>query len=157
MLTIWTMILFLFKTLLRVSHVVISQHTLSVNDIVFTSWGMIVNITSSKTIQQGKPHKIQVSRIENKALCPVYLLKKKKKLFPRSGSSPLFTLKNGKSLSYSEFNSEFKLLVKKSKIQGNFATHSLGRGGTTTPINVRAHIAYVRDGVNGNQIVHLNI
>ena len=78
MLTIWTMILFLFKTLLRVSHVVTSPHTLLVKDIVFTSWGMIVNITSSKTIQRGKPHQIPVSIIENKALCPVYLLEKKK-------------------------------------------------------------------------------
>ena len=76
MLSIWTMILFLFKTLLRVSHVVTSPHTLLVKDIVFTSWGMIVNITSSKTltIQWGKPHQIPVSSIENKALCPVYLL-----------------------------------------------------------------------------------
>ena len=56
---------------------------------------------------------------------PCVYVRKKKKLFPRSGSSPLFTLENGKSLSYSEFNSEFKLLVEKSKIQGNFATHSL--------------------------------
>ena len=76
MLSIWTIILFLFKTLLGVSHVVTSPHTLLVKDIVFTSWGMIVNITSSKTltIQWGKPHQIPVSSIENKALCPVYLL-----------------------------------------------------------------------------------
>ena len=74
MLTIWTMILFLFKTLLRVSHVVTSPHTLLVRDIVFKSWGMIVNIKSSKTSQRGKPHQIPVSRIENKALSPVYLL-----------------------------------------------------------------------------------
>ena len=67
-------------------------------------------------------------------------------MFPRPRSSPLFIiLKNGKSLSYSEFNSEFKLLVKKSQIQGNFASHSLRRGGTTTLFNVRAPIAYVKD------------
>ena len=113
MLSIWTMILFLFKTLLIVSHVVTSPRTLLVKDIVFTSWGMIVNITSSKTIQRGKPHQIPVSNIENKALCPVYLLNFFFKLFPRSGNSPLFVLKNGKSLSYSDFNSEFNLLVKK--------------------------------------------
>ena len=39
MLTMWCMILFLFKTLLRVSHVVISPHTLLVKKIVFKSWG----------------------------------------------------------------------------------------------------------------------
>ena len=55
-LTIWAMILFLFKTLLRVSHVVSSPHTLLVKDIVFKSWGMIVYVKSSKTIQKGKPH-----------------------------------------------------------------------------------------------------
>ena len=126
MLSIWTMILFLFKTLLRVSHVVTSPHTLLVKDIVFISWGMIVNITSSKTIQRGKPHQIPVSSIENKALCPVYLLKKKLRLFPGSGSSPLFGLKNGKSLSYSEFNSEFKLLVKNQKFKAILQAIHLG-------------------------------
>ena len=54
-------------------------------------------------------------------------------------------LKNGKSLSYSDFISEFKLLVRKSKFQGNFASHSLRRGGTTTLFNVRVPIAYVKD------------
>ena len=75
----------------------------------------------------------------------MYLLKKLLKLFPRPVNSPLFVLKNGKCLSYSEFNSEFKNLVKKSKIQGSFASHSLRRGGTTTLFNVRAHIAYVKE------------
>ena len=145
MLTIWCMILFLFKTLLRVSHVVISPHTLMVKDVLFKSWGMIVIVNSSKTSQRGKPHQIPVSRIGNKALCPVHYLEKIQKLFPRKGDSPLFALKNGKALSYSDFNSEFKLLIKKSKIQGNFATHSLRRGGTTTLFNSRAPMAYVKD------------
>ena len=87
---------------------------------------MIVNITSSKTIQRGKPHQIPVSKIENKALCPVYLLRKLLKLFPRSGNLPLFVLKNGKGLSYSEFNSEFKNLVKRSKIQAILPVILLG-------------------------------
>ena len=112
MLTIWCMILFLFETLLRVSHVVTSPHNLLVKDIVFKSWGMIVNVTSSKTIRRGKPHQIPVSRVENRALCPIHYLEKIQKLFPRSGESPLFVLKNGKGLSYTEFNSEFKNLLK---------------------------------------------
>ena len=93
MLTIWCIVLFLFKTLLRVSHVVISPHNLLVKDIVFKSWGMIVNVTSSKTIQRGKPHQIPVSRVKNKALCSVHYLEKIQKLFPRSGDSPRFVLK----------------------------------------------------------------
>ena len=44
-----------------------------------------------------------------------------------------------------EFNSELKNLITKSKMKGNFATHSLSRGGTTTlVINSRAPIAYVK-------------
>ena len=76
---------------------------------------------------------------------PSLLVEKTFKIIPRPVNSPLFVLKNGKGLSYSEFNSEFKNLIKKSKIQGNFASHSLRRGGTTTLFNVRAPIAYVKD------------
>ena len=76
------------------------------------------------------------------------------KLVPKPGSSLLFPLESGNSVSYSEFNSEFKLLVKKSKIQGNFASHSLRRGGTTSLFNSKAPIAYVKDRTNGSQIVY---
>ena len=48
-LLIWAIIVFLFSTLLRVSHVVVSPHTLLREDIQFYKWGVLVTINSSKT------------------------------------------------------------------------------------------------------------
>lgn len=42
----WGMCLFLFRTLLRVSHVVESNHTVLVNDVKFKNWGMLIKYTS---------------------------------------------------------------------------------------------------------------
>ena len=156
-LTIWTMVLFLFKTLLRVSHVVTSPHTLLVKDIVFTSWGMIVNITSSKTIQRGKPHQIPVSKIEHKALCPVYLLKKLLKLFPRSGDSPLFVLKMVKVYLIQNLILNLKICSKSQKFKAILPVILLG--GVVLPhflmLGRLSHMS--RIGVNGNLVVFISI
>ena len=45
---IWTMITFLFRTLLRAGHVVVSAHTLCRRDIKFFKWGGQVSVNSSK-------------------------------------------------------------------------------------------------------------
>ena len=55
-----------------------SPHTPLVRDIVFKSWGKIVIIKSSKTIQHGKDHQIPVSTVKNRALwaksiCSIYI------------------------------------------------------------------------------------
>ena len=47
-LMVWTMIVFLFSTLLRVSHIVLCPHTLLRRDIKFFKWGVLVCIHSSK-------------------------------------------------------------------------------------------------------------
>ena len=46
---VWAAICFLFRTLLRVSHVVSSPHTLKSKDVVFTNWFFFVRVCSSKT------------------------------------------------------------------------------------------------------------
>ena len=62
---IWTMIIFLFRTLLRVGHVVVSPHALRRRDIKFFKWGALISVNSSKTKQKGSSHKIPISRSEN--------------------------------------------------------------------------------------------
>ena len=73
---IWTMIIFLFRTLLMVGHVVVSLHTLRRRDIKFFKWGTLVSVNSSKTKQKGSSHKIPISRSENLGGCPVHWLEK---------------------------------------------------------------------------------
>ena len=48
-LLVWSIIVFLFSTLLRISHVVLSPHTLLRKDIKFFNWGVLVSVHSSKT------------------------------------------------------------------------------------------------------------
>ena len=73
---IWTVIIFLFRTLLRVGHVVVSPHTLRSRDVKIFKWGAMVSVNSSKTKQRGSSHKIPISRSENLGVCPVYCLEK---------------------------------------------------------------------------------
>ena len=79
---IWTMIIFLFGTLLRVGHVVVSPHTLHRRDVKFFKWGAMVSVNSSKTKQKGSAHKIPLSRAEDLSICPVFWLEKNKNRYP---------------------------------------------------------------------------
>ena len=79
---IWTMIIFLFRTLLRVGHVVVSPHTLHRRDVKFFKWGAMVSVNSSKTKQKGSAHKIPLSRVEDLSICPVFWLEKIIKIYP---------------------------------------------------------------------------
>ena len=87
---IWTMIIFLFRTLLRVGHIVVSPHTLHSRDIQIFKWGALISVNSSK--QQGSSHKIPISRSEI-GVCPVYWLEKLLKMYPGVESDVLFSTK----------------------------------------------------------------
>ena len=50
---IWTMIIFLFRTLLRVGHAVILPHTLRRRDVNNFKWAALVSVNSSKTKQRA--------------------------------------------------------------------------------------------------------
>ena len=54
----WTMIIFLFRILLRVGHMVMSPHTLHRSDVEFFKWGVLISVNTSKTKQKGSSHKI---------------------------------------------------------------------------------------------------
>ena len=47
-LLVWAMVVFLFSTLLRVSHIVLSPHTLLKGDVKLFKWGVLISIRSSK-------------------------------------------------------------------------------------------------------------
>ena len=87
---IWTMIIFLFRTLLRVGHVVVSPHTLCRRDVKFFKWGAMVIVNFSKKKQKGSAHKIPLSRVEDLSICPVFWLEKNIKIYPGVESDFLF-------------------------------------------------------------------
>ena len=142
---IWTMIIFLFRTLLRVGHVVVSPHTLRRRDVKFFKWGPMVTVNSSKTKQKGSAHKIPLSRVKDVRLCPVFWLEKIIKIYPGVDSDLLFSKGNFPQISYSTFNKSFKGLISMSKVQGNFSTHSLRRGGTTAMRAAGVPLSYIKE------------
>ena len=121
--------LLMFRTLLRVSHVVKSPHTLKIKDVVMESWGMVIKVNSSKT-SRTTPQDVPVYKVNDKTLCPVYWLLHLFKRFPRPSSSPLFAV-DSHPMPYSEFAINFNKLVRRSGIVGKFSSHSLRRGGAT--------------------------
>ena len=124
--------MFLFRTLLRVGHAVVSPHTFRRGDVKNLEWGALVSVNSSKTRQKGYSHKIPISRSKNLSLFPVYWLEKLFNFYPGAESDFLFSTKSYPKVSYSLFNKSLKKLIDKSKMKGNFSTHSLRRGGTTS-------------------------
>ena len=104
---IWTMIIFLFRTLLRVGYVVVSPHALRRRDIKFFKWGAWISVNSSKTKQKGSSHKISISRSEILGSCPVYWLLKR---YTGVESDMLFSTKKYIHVTYSIFNKSFKRL-----------------------------------------------
>ena len=126
---VFTCMLFLFRTLLRVSHVVRSPHTLLECDVKFNAKGMLVAVGSSKTSRKGESVEfLPVVYAGDNDVCAVKWLKKFLKMYPKAQGDPLFSF-DAKPVFYSKFLNEFHKLIKKARVEGNFATHSLRRGG----------------------------
>ena len=140
-LMVWSTIVFLCSTLLRVSHVVLSPHTLLRKDIKIFKLGVLVYIHSSKT--RKEPFQIPISYGRENSTCPVYWLNKLFTRYPRNKNDYLFSTSKVRSISYSIFNTALKSLILKAGLKGNFATHSLRRGGTTRLHQKEAPLAYI--------------
>ena len=125
----WTAVLLMFRTLLRVSHIVTSPHQLLRKDIKFTTYGLDVLVHTSKTSKVLE--RIPVNKLSSSEICPVYYLKELFQLYPRSGSSPLFSTRSVKTFTYTEFRSMFKKFLRLANITGDYSSHSLRRGGAT--------------------------
>lgn len=126
----WACILTLFRSLLRVSHVVDSPHVLLRRDVVFPpGGGMILSIRSSKTKSRGKVHIIPVSELSKPDLCAAYWVKRWVTIHHHAPSEQLFVTPSG--FSYSKFSLALTRLVKAAGIQANLSSHSFRRGGAT--------------------------
>lgn len=129
----WCALCLSFRCLLRKCHFTSSPHMLLRSQIVFTDYGMMVNIVSSKTIQfRERILQIPVVKSYGSILCPVRWLKVYLSLCKVPKKGPLFLDMNSrKPLSYEKFSHRLKTLVKKSGIPGRITCHSLRRGSAT--------------------------
>lgn len=142
----WVGLLLMFRSLLRVSHVVCSPHTLHRCDVKFLCWGVIIIVRSSKTSRKYLPSfEIPIYARNNHVLCPVWWLKLLFEEFPRKPDDYLFSTNNVHSLSYNSFRRIFKIFCNRAGIVGNFASHSLRRGGATFMSKIGLPVTEIKD------------
>ena len=137
----WACVAVSFRTLLRKSNLVqasssvASQHCLKRSAVKFTPWGMMVTVSSSKTIQYGqRVHHIPVAYAHGSPLCAVKLLRSHFNDVPSSDPDcPAFLVRRlGTSapLKYHQLLAFLKNLIKAIGLDANRAgVHSLRRSG----------------------------
>ena len=136
--------LVLFRTLLRVSHAVASDHTLLRSNLVFNSSGFMLAVRSSETSSNGQPIQyLPVMFAKDKEICAVVWLRKFLAISPVRKGDQLFSV-GGKKLTYNVFSARLKALLVKACIKGNFASHSLRPGGATHMSMIYCSLAEIK-------------
>lgn len=135
--SVWLGVIFLYRTLLRKSHIFVGEfnhNLLCRSDIEFTSWGLIVHVTKSKTIQyRERTVDIPLTR-DGGPLCVVSHLLRYFGKYPMTPDAPVLgMIKEGKKR-FVKYGSALSLLKKwgnASGLQKDLGLHSLRRGGAT--------------------------
>ena len=135
----WACIVTSFRSLLRKSNLVpdndrLDGHFLRRGAVEFYSWGMMLSISSSKTIQYGqRVHLVPVTYTPGSPLCAATLLWRHFSENPAHGGSPAFLLRAGKltiPLTYSVLLKYLKKLIASVGVPTHRAgVHSLRRAG----------------------------
>lgn len=139
----WACCLLLFRSLLRVSHVVASPHTLRVEDIVFDRRGMLINVKSSKTSTTTRA--IPISCCQDTRLCAVYWVKKWLSVCSLSKLDYLFPARPGLPLSYCYFSAELSSIVSHARIKENITSHSFRHGGASFLSELGVPLSKIKD------------
>lgn len=128
----WASVLLMFRTLLRVSHVTPSPHTLGARDFVFKDWGVIVNVSTSKTSQyRGGKISLPVASISQADFCPVFWVRRCIDRLHRLPEDLMFAVPSSYGFSYSTYNKFFQSTVESAAISEYLTPHSLRKGGAT--------------------------
>ena len=124
--------LLMFRTLLRVSHVVHSDHTLKTDDVRFFNGGCLIRVCSSKTTKTRDDSTVlPVLKSKDASICAASWLLFLFRHFRLQRGEFLFSSPSIPVLTYSMFARKFKELTVRSGLKEDFASHSLRRGGAT--------------------------
>lgn len=143
----WTALIIMFRSLLRISHLTDSEHTLRRSDVVFKNWGVILTVHSSKTMKEGgQSVLLPLVKSRDPLLCPVYWIKYIWYRFPTMGqSSPMLSTPKLPKFKYGLFSRVFRLLRRQAAICGNYSSHSLRRGGASFMANKGLSLQEIKD------------
>ena len=124
-----------FRALLRKCQVTDSDSVLTRGDFAFFSWGMLITVRRSKTIQFGERELvIPVAKVANTDLCAVFWCCKHFSQAPVSRSAPAFQVPHASGgfnpLTYPIYQSTLKHFCEQIGLdKSDFSSHSLRRGG----------------------------
>ena len=131
----WVAAITAFRGLLRKAHVTVSSQSISVQDVKFHDWGLLLTLPRTKTIQYGERIlQIPFTLVPGSPLCVVYFIKY---LLVHTGArpdQPLFQYRRHgrfKPMTYSAFSGELRRLTKLIGLDGKVSSHSLRRGGAS--------------------------
>lgn len=131
----WVGILLAFRTLLRKSHFFSEGedniHLLSRNEIQWRSWGLVIIISRSKTIQFGQRNFQAPINETNDILCPCRALKRFWQKYPAPPAAPVLCDRSQKPVKYRKSLTLLKGWCRKANIMKTVGLHSLRRGMAT--------------------------
>lgn len=136
----WIAIVLMFRSLLRISHWVVSPHTLCREDLEMKKWGVVLRVRSSKTMKSSRGPVFLPLVKSDSLLCPLRWCKFLLINYPVPLDQRLLSTPKMKCFSYEMFSRVFKVLCKKAHLLGNYSSHSLRRGGTTLLANNGVHV-----------------
>ena len=102
-----------------------------------------MSVKSLKMKHKFSVHKIPIARVKYHILSRVCWLEKMFYRYPRGGSDRLFSTKNYPQMSYLVFNKSLKNLIASAKIRGNYSTHSLRTGDTSSLRAAGVPLSYI--------------
>lgn len=133
--SVWLGVIFLYR--LRKSHIFVGEfnhNLLRRSEVEFTSWGLIVHVTKSKTVQYRERRvDIPLSR-DGGPLCVVTQLLGYFQKYPMGPDAPILSkIESGKQIlvKYGPALELLKRWGKMNKIEKDLGMHSLRRGGAT--------------------------
>lgn len=124
----WAIALLLFRSLLRVGHVVKSPHNLKCSDVILGEHGFLLRVKSSKTSRV--PHDIPVAKVKDRRLCAFFWLRFWLTNRPKR-SVYLFSDKVGNPISYQYFSSMLSQFLSRAGLDSTVTTHSFRHGGAS--------------------------
>ena len=105
------------------------------NNIKFLSWGLLLTLPHTKTIQYGeRVLEIPFTRVPGSPLCVEHFVGRLLRHSGVAGDEPLFQFRHKgrlRAMSYSAFSTELRRLTKVTKVVGKVSSHSLRRGGAS--------------------------
>lgn len=135
--SVWLGILILYRSMLRKSHLFVgdfNENLLLRKDVVFTDWGLVININHSKTIQY-RQRLVQVPICNDSGpLGVVSRLKNYCQRYPMESTAPILSRKMNGIVEVVRYTSALAFLKKwaiQAGVSKNLGMHSLRRGAAT--------------------------